>query len=406
MTQSHTDVIVIGGGIVGAASAYYLSRRGLRVTLLEARDLAHGATGRNLGYIWLHSRRRGPELSLALATRKFLNQLPEELDYDFELQCNGGMIFFNTEEQARLLGELVRQRNIDGVEMHLVDRQQARELAPLLPETVLGATYSPLDAQVNPVAYVRAYAAAARRLGADVRVGTPVQRVLHSHGRVTGVETSEGRLLAGTVVMATGAWTPELARSLGLNVPIFPMRLQILASAPMPPMLDKLVYGAVAVKQYKIVQELPGYNEADFAADYEAEYGMLLLEAVCQTRSGQILMGCSMDYPGFVWEPDLRGISLIARAMLQDFPALQQARFERAWAGLLPYTHDNLPIIDYVPDYEGLMVAAGHVFGNAAGPVTGVLVSQMITGAPTTLDVAPFSFGRRSLQGADGESNW
>lgn len=400
------DVVVVGGGIVGAASAYYLAKRGLRVTLLEARDLAYGATGRNLGYVWLHNRRPGAELDLAMTTRKFLPQLPEELAYDFELRCNGGMIFFKTEDQALVMAEFVRQRNLDGVGMRLLDSKEARELAPLLPETILGATYCPLDAQVNPALYVRAYAAAARRLGADVRVGTPVKRLYVENGRVTGVEIPEGRIGAATVVLATGAWTSEFAKSFGLDVPIHPMRLQIVSTAPMPPLLDKLVYGAVAVKQYKIFQDLPSFDDKFFEADYEWEYEMLLLQAICQTRAGNFLLGCSMDYPGFVWEPDLRGIATITRAMVKDVPALREARFEQAWAGILPFTLDNLPIIDFVPSYEGLMIAAGHVFGNAAGPTTGLLVSEMVAHAPTTIDVTPFRFDRPSLAGVAEESTW
>lgn len=399
-------VVIVGGGIVGAASAYYLAKRGFRVTLLEARDLAYGASGRNLGYVWLHNRRPGAELDLAMTTRKFLPRLPEELEYDFELRCNGGMIFFKTEDQGRVMAEFVRQRNADGVDMRLLDSKEARELAPLLPDTILGATYCPLDAQVNPELYVRAYATAARRLGADVRVGTPVRRLCVEKGRVSGVEIPEGRINAEVVVLATGAWTPQFARSFGLDAPIHPMRLQIVSTAPMPPMLDKLVYGAVAVKQYKIFQDLPGFDDKFFGVDYEWEHEMLLLQAICQTRAGNFLLGCSMDYPGFVWEPDLRGIAMITRAMLQDLPALREARFERAWAGILPFTLDNLPIIDFVPSHEGLMIAAGHVFGNAAGPTTGVLVSEMIAGVPTTIDVNPFRFNRPSLAGAAEESTW
>lgn len=401
-----TDVAIIGGGIVGASAAYYLARRGVRVTLFEARDLAYGASGRNLGYVWLHTRRPGPELSLAMTTRQLLPQLAEELDSDFELQCNGGMIFFKTEAQARPMMDFVRQRNADGVTMQLLDAREARELSPILPETILGATYSPLDAQINPALYVRAFAAAAQRLGARVQVGTPVKRILLENGRVSGVEIPEGKVTAGTVVLAAGGWTPEIARAFGLNVPIQHMRLQIVSTAPMPQLIDKLIYGSVAVKQYKIFQDLQGFDPQAFDADYETEYGMALLQALCQTRAGNILLGCPMDYPGFVWEPDLRGIALTTRAMLEDFPALQHARFERAWAGILPYTADNLPIIDHVPDYDGLMIAAGHVFGNAAGPSTGMLVSDILSGTPPTIDPAPFRFARPSLAVTADQSTW
>jgi glycine/D-amino acid oxidase-like deaminating enzyme len=132
----------------------------------------------------------------------------------------------------------------------------------------------------------------------------------------------------------------------------------------------------------------------------------LLLQGICQTRAGNFLLGCSMDYPGFVWEPDLRGVAMITRAMLRDFPALREAHLERAWGGILPFTLDNLPIVDFAPGYDGLMVAAGHVFGNASGPATGMLVSELVTGAPTSFNAAPFRLGRPSLVGAADESTW
>ena len=139
MTTS-PDVLVIGGGIVGAASAYHLARRGASVTLLEADELAYGATGRNLGYIWIHTRRPGPELELVMHLRRELEELPGVFDDDFGLRTEGGLIYAHTEAQLATLAEFVEQRQADGVEMRLIDGDQARSLAPILPATVIGAS--------------------------------------------------------------------------------------------------------------------------------------------------------------------------------------------------------------------------------------------------------------------------
>ena len=175
-----TDVLIIGGGIVGAATAYHLSRRGADVILLEADRLASGATGRNLGYIWLHTRRRGPELDLAMATRDELEGLPEELGRGLRPADRGGLIYFKTEAQAVVMREFVDARVADGVPMQLLDGDEAREIAPILPDTVLGASYCPLDAQIDPTP-LRARLRRRRptrgrpdrrgRLGPDVRDG-------------------------------------------------------------------------------------------------------------------------------------------------------------------------------------------------------------------------------------------
>ncbi|HEX6867823.1 MAG TPA: FAD-dependent oxidoreductase, partial [Candidatus Limnocylindrales bacterium] len=251
MTAS-PDVLVIGGGVVGAATAYHLARRGVSVTLLEGDRLASGATGRNLGFIWLHTRKKGPELDLVMATRNGLESLPDELDEDFGLRCRGGLIYAVTEAQAVVMREFVASRVADGVPMSYLTGDEARELAPILPDTVVAASYCPLDAQMDSRRYVRAFANAAQRAGATVVEGAAVRRLEATGRRITRVETDHGPLTAGQVVLAAGAWTPSLGDQLGLDIPIHPMRLQIVQTEPMPPRLDVLLYGPAAVKQYSI----------------------------------------------------------------------------------------------------------------------------------------------------------
>ncbi len=103
------------------------------------------------------------------------------------------------------------------------------------------------------------------------------------------------------------------------------------------------------MKQYPIFRELPSFRPDAWANDAEARHGKALLEAVCQRNDGSYLLGCAMDYPGFVWEPDLAGVALVTESMPAIMPALRGASFARAWAGVLPYTADNLPIVDALP---------------------------------------------------------
>lgn len=400
------DVVVVGGGIVGAATSYFLAQQGLRVALLEGRELAYGATGRNLGFIWMHTRKAGPELDLVLPTRRGLEELPEELGADFGLQCNGGLIFFNDERQIPVMQEFVAQRKSVGIPMSLLSGAEARELVPVLPESVLGATYCPQDAQVDPAAFVRAYAGAAARLGAEIHEGTPVRGMARENGRVTGVITDGGTINAGHVVLAAGGWTRELAVSAGIELPIHPMRLQIVQTQPMPKRVEHCVYGATAVKQYGVFQDLPSFDDNHFMNEVEWKHDMLLLESFCQKTDGSYLLGCAMDYPGFVWEPDLRGVALVNDVLMDHIPELRGAAFDRAWAGILPFTVDNLPIIDRAPGVEGLIVAAGHVFGNASGPTTGQLVAALITGSEPPISPDPFRAGRPGLHVAVEQSTW
>lgn len=401
-----SDVIVVGGGIVGAACAYELTLRGASVTLLEAETLAHGATGRNLGFVWLHTRRPGVEIDLAMDTRRRLPTLAEELGADFGLRLNGGLIFYLTDEQGVVMREFVEQRVADGVDMRLLDGDEARELVPMLPDTVLGATYCPLDAQIDSARYVRAFAQAAERRGARVLEGTAARAIVREGGTVTGVETDAGRMSAGTVVLAGGGWTGYLATALGVDLPISPMRLQIVQTEPMRPRLEHLLYGPVAIKQYAIFRELPSFREEAFLHPAEGPGGPVLLESAVQQADGRYLLGIAMDYPGFDWRPDLEGVALITRVLPEHLPELRGAHVARTWAGVLPFTADNLPIIDRVPGVDGLVVAAGHVFGNAAGPTTGRLVASLVCGGDPVVDLAHFAIDRPGLQRPQGASVW
>ena len=405
MTSS-PDVLVIGGGIVGTATAYQLARRGASVTLLEADRLASGATGRNLGYIWVHTRRPGPELELVMHLRRELDGLPEELGEDFGLRTEGGLLYVHTEAQLECLREFVAQRQADGVDVRLLDGDEARSLAPILPDTVIGASFCPLDAQMESNRYVRAFATAAERAGAHVIENSPVRAFEIDGGRVTAVVTEAERFTPGRIVVAAGAWTPSLLALLGVAVPIHPMRLQIVQTEPMARRLGPVLYGPAAVKQYLIFRELPSFDAGVWANEAEARHGKALLEAICQRDDGSYLLGCAMDYPGFEWQPDLAGVALVAEGLAAAIPELRAARFARAWAGVLPFTTDNLPIIDTVPGFDDVYVAAGHVFGNGAGPTTGRMVADLICGGEPIMDMTPFRADRAGLSDDVAASVW
>ena len=373
--ENRCDVVIVGGGIIGCTAAYYLAKKGFDVILLESGDLASGATGHNIGYIFMHTRIPGPQLDLASATHQIAPNLPDELDYDFELRQNGGMIYFDREAQLPIMKEFVEQRNKDGVTMQLLDKKEALEMAPVLPESTIGATFCPLDCLVNPTLYVRAFANAARRHGALIRTGIEVLSVNTDQSKVTGVKTAEGDIESKYVVLAAGGRTTQLTEKLGLNLGIFAMRLQLMTTAPLEEkLLDKCLYGPESAKQYKLFQDLPSYDDEAFRVDY---------------------------YPASVEianTADTRGVGVMVESMYTNFPALKNAVFDRAWGRVVPFTSDSLPVIDFVPEFEGLLINSGHTFGNATGPISGILTAEMIAGEKTSIDISPFSLKRPALE--------
>ena len=394
-----TTVIVVGGGLVGTSTAYFAAREGMQVTLLEQEHAGYGASGRNPGFVWLHCRNPGWPMQISLAGRALYEDLRRDLPVPFEFRADGGLIYFTTPEQGRVFEEFVAARRADGLDIELIDGAEVRrQVGPIRPD-VLGASFCHNDAQINTPTVVAALVAGARSEGADVREGVEMTELIRDGDRVVGVETNQGRFMADLVVVATGAWTRKLLAANGIKAHVGIERLQVLATAPRPLDIRPVVYGPLAAKQYSLFRDLPSWNQDDFMAPYEIETGNFFLQLVSQRANGETLLGCPMDYPSDVsHEVTLIGLRDTAQAISDDFPGLRNVPIVRMWAGVLPYTSDQLPIVDEVE--PGLFLAAGHIFGNAAGPMTGKLLSQMLAGRDTEIDMSGCRFDR-VLQSVD-----
>jgi glycine/D-amino acid oxidase-like deaminating enzyme len=387
------DVVVVGGGIVGCATAYFCAQERLKVTLLEKETLAYGASGRNPGFLWLHCRMPGFALDIARAGRALYPRLLEELPGGFEFRASGGLMFFKSPQQAQVFEEFVEARNRDGLEMSLIEGAEVRRLVPPIREDVLGASYCSEDAQIVTPTVVSAFARGATAEGATIREGVTVERLAISGETVVGVETDAGRIDADAVVIATGAWSTALLASESIDVPLGGERLQVMSTSPQPFRVEPVVMGPLATKQYALFRELPSWDPSYFADASADGSDLVLLPLVAQRESGELYLGCATDYPGEL-DPTttLAGLAQMAQGVAEDFPSLRDVPITRVWAGNLPFTSDQAPVIDEV--MPGLFVAAGHVFGNTAGPITGQVISDLIAGREPSFDISDCRFGR------------
>ncbi len=387
------SVLIVGGGIVGCATAYFCAREGMDVTLVERRMIGYGASGRNPGFLWLHCRTPGFALDIARAGRALYPELLEVLPGGFEFRPSGGMMYFMTPDQGTVFEEFVAARREDGLDISLIDGDEVRRLVPPIRPDVLGASYCAEDAQIVTPTVLDALARGARAEGATIREGVTVERLVVSEDRVVGVDTDAGRLTADAVVIATGAWSTALLAEAGVDIPIGGERLQVMLTAPQSFWIEPLVYGPNATKQYALFRDLPSWDPALFTTDGEGRDGLILLPLLVQRASRELYLGCATDYPGDLDpNPTMAGLAQIADGFATDFPTLRNVPITRTWAGYLPYTSDQAPVIDEV--MPGLFVGAGHAFGNTAGPVTGRVLSQLIAGDTLDFDISECRFDR------------
>jgi len=363
----HPDVVVVGGGIVGAACSYFLVRAGLSVELLERGFPASGTSGACEGNLLMWDKELTRELPFGLRSLALWAELAQELEIDFEFEPKGSIMVVEDgaglEPMARKVAELARA----GVPGTILSRQELHAEEPALAPDIAGGALFPEDGQVEPRYATAALVEAGRRHGLRVRTDTAVRRLhLGPAGRVEAVETAGERIPAGVVVLAAGVWTREIAATAGLEVPVHPRKGHVVVVERAPSLIRRKLM------------------EAGYVATVESSDAALQVAMVVEaTRAGTVLLGSSRQLVGFDRSVSVQVAAAIAARAIRFFPALAGLRCIRTYAGLRPFSPDHRPMIGPVAGAEGVYVATGHEgAGICLAPATGRLIAQWVTGEP------------------------
>jgi len=362
------DVVIVGGGVVGASAAFHLAEAGAEVVLLERDQLASGSTSKAAGGLRAQF---SDALNIEIAKRslqayKAFEQRPGwEIDYE-EI---GYLFVLTTEAERAAFTQSVALQNELGVPSRIITREEAIEICPLLAgEDILAASYCPTDAHATPEGVVQGYATGARAHGAHLAVSTPVEGIERDNDTITGVRTPRGTVKTNTVICAAGAWSRACGEMVGVTLDVTPLRRQVLYTAPMADLPGKLPL------------------TIDFATGFYFH------------REGRgLLMGMAdpNETPGFLMETTDDWIPGLLSIAERRAPRIASAPIQGGWAGLYDMSPDYNAMIGEAREVSRFLYATGFSgHGFLQGPATGEILRDLVLGREPFVDVSPMSADR------------
>ncbi len=376
-----TDVLVIGGGLAGAAVTHYLARHGVKVLLIERFDLNTQASGANSGSIHAQipnepstthgeawTRNFAPTVRLMTRSIELWKGLSQELGVDLEVDTPGGLVCaFNERDMAGLRLKLSIERE-QGLEGHPLGRDELRTVAPYVTESAIGGIYYPIEGKANPLLAAPSFAAAATRAGATILTHTALTGLAVRTGGGFDAATTRGEIRARRVVDCAGAEAGAIARMVGLELPIEAYPIQTSVTEPTAPLVRHLLYAAGEKLSLK------------------------------QNRRGQLLIGGG-------WDARLDGAgrpvadmnSLVGnmQVAVRVVPGLANVAILRTWAAIVNGTADWKPLLGEAPRAPGFFLCFFPWMGFSAGPVVARAIGDLVLGREPEVDIGPFLIGNR-----------
>ena len=366
------DVVIIGAGVHGLATAYYLAKQGIgKIAVLEKGYLGCGNSGRNTAILRANYR-TAEGIPFYNESLKLYEELSATLDYNLLLSQQGHLTLAHTDSAVNGLRERAQANKVLGIDSSIIFPEEVKRLVPAIDISsrpryrILAALHHPPGGIIRHDAVIWGYAREISRMGVEIHPHTEVQELQAENGKIEAVGTSRGVIRTGTVVSATSGWCSTIARMLDLELPIISHPLQACVTEPMQPLLDKVIVSA----------NLHVY--------------------INQTPRGEFVIGAEIDpYVCYNLRSTLPTLQMMASHSLELLPCLREVRVLRQWAGICDMTPDYSPIISDVPAVKGFYLDVGWgTYGFKAAPAAGKNLAEFIATGKAPELIRPFSLAR------------
>lgn len=368
--MQQADAVIIGGGIIGSAIAYYMAKAGAKPILLEKERLSSQASQAAAGMLAAQSEMKeaGPMYELARQSRDMFPALAEELrelsGVDIQLVNHGMLKLARSEQEADKIKRMIEFQRDSGEEVSWLSTEQLRRKESGISEQVLGGMHVPMDGHVLAPELSQAFAKAAIALGAQVREFEEVIEFRTEGQRLTGVKTALHEYISDQVIVTAGVWSSSLLAQLGIHLPACPVKGEILSVTCHQPLLRMTLFSE----------------------------GCYLVPK----RGGRLVIGATAVPNTFDRSITVAGVTRLLERAAEILPEIRSTEWERAWTGLRPQTPDGLPYLGEHPDWKGLYAATGHYRnGILLSPLTGKLMASLVMDEGKEASIlAPFRLDR------------
>ena len=368
--ETTTDVVIVGGGVIGCAIAYYLRKLGATVIVLERGEIGAEASSAAAGLLAPLGSLSGtsPYADLMLASWHMFPALVPELErtsgVHIEYEQTGVLRVVRNAKNSGNLRKRMHEWEPLGLQMQWLTGNEARQREPLLAPDVSAAIYAPQEAQTKAPSVVRAFARAAARLGAKLYSKHEVTGLTHEGTKVTGVTINHKEtIVCNHLVIATGAWSARCGEWLNVPLPVSPQKGQILTLRQPEQPLRSIIFA-------------------------EAIY-------LAPKKDNTIVVGGTKEEADFDTHITAGGVAWLLNSAMHIVPTLESCAIEQIWSGLRPKSPDNQPILGRAPNWDNVTLAVGHSStGILLSPITGKCIAELITTGQEVELIKAFGVGR------------
>ena len=365
------DVIIIGSGVIGCATAYYLAKKGTSVIVLDKdENIGNGGSARNGGGV-RQSGRDPRELPLAMyAVNNLWPTLSEELGVNVEYHKEGNLRLGKTEHHLEILQGLTDRATACGLDVRMIDGAEVRAINPYLSDEVIGASWCATDGHANPLMTTLGYYRAARRLGVQFYTGEEVTELQTIKGKARRVITRKNVFEGEKIIVAAGYESRWILESVGIDIPMSRDLIEALVTEAEAPMFPQML----------------GTADADFYG-HQTDHGSFVFGGASGFETVNKDNGHNMT--SSITAP------CICRGIMKYIPKLANAKIVRTWAGYEDVSADGVPVLGEIKEIPGLITACaftGHGFG--ISPTVGTLLAEIAREEKTTLDLSAFRYDR------------